>query len=194
MNMLSDAKLCALAQSGDSQASDVLMHRHGDIAGAIAHEYFAHGHDYDDFRQEAFIGLHAAVVGFRPGNASFRTFAALCVRRQVITFLKTMRRFKHRVLDESVRVATSEQGEVIAISDLLPSTLCRDPHLVYVEKERLLAVLERMRTLSPLERRSVMGLANGFTYMQISEALGGASHKQIDNATQRARLKLRDAA
>lgn len=192
---LTDAALCTLSQGGDDRATDRLARRYDRIATGAATAYFIPGCERDDVRQEARLGLLTAIATFQPARGvPFEPFARLCVNAHLITALKTARRFKRRVLDESVRIGFSDNGDPIEIADLLPSPLCRDPYVIAAEKERLASVLDRMKTLSPLERRAVLGLANGLTYVEISAAGGGEKMKAIDNAVQRGRRKLEEAA
>lgn len=192
---LTDAALCILSQGGDDRATDRLARRYERIATGAATAYFIPGCERDDVRQEARLGLLTAIATFQPARGvPFEPFARMCVNAHLITALKHARRFKRMVLDEAVRIGVSENGYPIEIADLLPSPLSRDPYVIAADKEHLGRLLRRMKSLSPFERRSVIGLANGLTYAQISAAGDGENMKAIDNAVQRARRKLREAA
>jgi RNA polymerase sigma-H factor len=185
-----DEQLARRAQTGNEIARVALIGRFDDLATMIASQYFLAGGEREDLNQEARIGLLNAIKNYRSDRATtFKTFAGLCIRRQVLTAVKTASREKHKPLSEAARVGVSENGTPIEIIDLLPSPHSRDPYLVYVSKEDLARLLAGLARLSPLERRAVIGVANGLTYVEIVEALG-RNVKAVDNATQRARRRL----
>jgi len=127
------------------------------------------------------------VCGFKLGLASFRSFAAICMTREVITAVKASTRQKQWPLNDSLRMGTSESGESVTLIDLLPSPISTDPVDVLIRKERVLEVLRRLNGLSDLERDATLGIVAGLSYRQM-EHLG--DHKRIDNAIQRARRRL----
>ena len=76
------------------------MRRYTGFVRLKASSYFLAGGDGDDLVQEGMIGLYKAVRDFRPDKeTSFRSFAELCVTRQIITAIKTATRFKHTPLN-----------------------------------------------------------------------------------------------
>ncbi len=162
--------------------------KHRGLALAIADGYTLPGSDRDDVRQEALIALWVAATDWRPdGGASFPTFARMVVRRRLDTCLKLATRRKHEPLNRAVTVALDPDGEPAAIVDLLP-------HLHQVTdrvegREQLAAVIRCIRDdLSAVERRAVVGIASGLSYVEIGP------WKAVDNALARARRKLRAAA
>lgn len=189
-----DEQLLVRAQDGNPFARTALLARYELAVKAIAAEFFLPGGTRDDLRQEARIGLLSAIRDYRPGEGTtFKSFAGLCITRQVLTAVKTATRIKHRLLNDSARIGVSESGEAIEIVDLLPSDLCLDPYLIVVAKEQLADLIARMPKLTPLERRSILGLANGLTYSEVADLIG-VTEKSVDNARVRAHLKLREAA
>lgn len=191
---LTDERLAGLAQAGDRDATDELMRRYEHKVLWIASNYYLPGATIDDVRQEARLGLLKAIRTFKPDRgATFSSFARLAMTAEVVTALISATRLKHRPLNESARVGTTDDGDEVVIGDFLASPFCRDPYLIVIEKEWLAAIFQRMKEMTPLERRSLMGITNGLSYQHLAAALG-THPKAIDNAAQRARLKLRDAA
>ena len=93
---LEDLQLVLRARNGDSAALDVLIRRYTSFVRLKASSYFLAGGDSEDLVQEGLIGLYKAVRDFRADKeTSFRSFAELCVTRQIITAIKTATRFKH---------------------------------------------------------------------------------------------------
>lgn len=170
-----------------------LLRKHRPLADALAANYYIAGADSDDVKQEAMIGLLIAARTY-DGTVPFKHFARLVITKWLQTEMTRASREKRRVLSEAVRVMRGpETGIVHMAADLI-----EDPAPSIAEslvwREDLANLVAAARSLTVLERRAVMGLAEGFTYAQLSDALGGESFKAIDNATQRARRKLREAA
>lgn len=168
--------------------TDDVVRQHTALAWKIAHRYYAGGHEREDLVQEALAGLVFADRDYRPELGAFRTFAALCMERQVQNAVKASLTGRHRVLTNAGRVGRDDDGDELPILDLVADPRADVPTLA--GQRHTLAVLARtIGTLTPAERRAVVGLANGLTYAQI-----GGRKKQVDNAVQRARRKLREAA
>lgn len=167
---------------------DDLVREYGGMVWRIASRYFLAGGEREDLVQEGLVGLTKAIRDYQPELGSFPTFAHLCIERQIITAVKTGDRAKHRPLTGALREALSDDGSVLPILELVIDPLTDTPTLAE-QRAELARLAEAMRTLSPLERRSILGVANGLSYAQI-----GGNPKSIDNAVQRARLKLREAA
>src|SRR3989442_14707677 len=99
---LQDLQLVLKARNGDSVALDELIRRYTGFVRLKASSYFLAGGDSEDLIQEGLIGLYKAVRDFSPALSSFRSFAELCVTRQIITAIKTATRFKHSPLNSYV--------------------------------------------------------------------------------------------
>lgn len=180
------------AKPDDSRrAEDAAVRYWTGLAYSIADRYFIPGADMDDARQEALVGLLAALRTWDAAKGTLRSFVGLCVERRVITAVKLAQAQKHSPLNSSLRAVTSEDGGSMDAVDLAaPSALGRDPHLVAVENEEIRELGERARTLTAMERRAVGGLASGYSYCEIEGIPAGEKPKWIDNAVQRARKKL----
>src|SRR2546422_2586037 len=109
---LEDLQLVLKARNGDGAALDALMRRYTTFVRLKASSYFLAGGDADDLVQEGLIGLYKAVRDFRPDKeTSFRSFAELCVTRQIITAIKTATRFKHSPLNTYISFSHTPAGQ-----------------------------------------------------------------------------------
>src|SRR3954469_1826209 len=109
---LEDLQLVLKARNGSSEALDALIRRYTSFVRLKASSYFLVGGDSDDLIQEGLIGLYKAVRDFRPDKeTSFRSFAELCVTRQIITAIKTATRFKHTPLNTYVSFSHTPAGQ-----------------------------------------------------------------------------------
>src|SRR5206468_1755845 len=109
---LEDLQLVLKARNGDGSAMDALIRRYTGFVRLKSSSYFLAGGDSDDLIQEGMIGLYKAVRDFRPDKeTSFRSFAELCVTRQIITAIKTATRFKHSPLNTYVSFSHTPAGQ-----------------------------------------------------------------------------------
>src|SRR5215210_4083460 len=128
---LEDLQLVIRARNGDQVALDHLMRRYTGFVRLKASSYFLAGGDADDLIQEGLIGLYKAVRDFRSDKeTSFRSFAELCVTRQIITAIKTATRFKHQPLNQYVSFShtpAGQEGDDCSLGDALPGPAVNDP-------------------------------------------------------------------
>jgi RNA polymerase sporulation-specific sigma factor len=179
---------------GEPEVLEALIGRYRRFARAKARGYFLIGGDSDDVEQEALIGLYKAVRDFRPDHqASFRAFAELCIKRQIITAIKTATRQKHQPLNQYQSISGvrpgDEAGEA-AIDEILVCHAAADPCETVVADERMASMQASMdRLLSSLEVEVLRLYVEGKSYQEISDQLGRHT-KSIDNALQRIKRKL----
>ncbi len=190
-----DAVLVERYQStGEPEVLEAIIARYRRFARAKARGYFLIGGDSDDVEQEALIGLYKAVRDFRAGHqASFRAFAELCIKRQIITAIKTATRQKHQPLNQYQSISGPRPGDEAgesAIDEILVRHTDADPCDTVVAAERLQGMRESMdRLLSSLEVEVLHLYVEGKSYQEISDQLGRHT-KSIDNALQRIKRKL----
>ncbi|MBS7387337.1 MAG: sigma-70 family RNA polymerase sigma factor, partial [Eubacteriales bacterium] len=108
-----DGKLVRLAQSGDNDAMEQLCAEYKDTVRMLARPYFLIGADRDDLIQEGMIGLYKAIRDYREDhNASFASFAELCITRQILSAINASRRQKHQPLNSYISLyRTPESGD-----------------------------------------------------------------------------------
>lgn len=189
-----DEELLARARSGDDRSLDALLLRYHGIARAKARSYFLAGAEREDIVQEGMIGLYKAVREFDPDlGSSFRTFAEVCVGRQIVTAVRTATRHKHGPLNNYVPfhrplLAGEEAG--CTLGDVLPASPHTEPvaQVVFAERVR---VLRRHcdAVLSDLEAEVLRLHVDGSSYQEIARLLRRPA-KSIDNALQRIKRKL----
>ena len=183
------------AANGSSVAMDQLIRRYTSFVRLKASSYFLAGGDSDDLIQEGLVGLYKAVRDFRPDKeTSFRSFAELCVTRQIITAIKTATRLKHAPLNTYVSFSHTPAGQEseseCSLGDALPASHVHEPAVKVVSTEELQALVGCLSTsLSPLEADALRLYLEGSSYDQMAEQLG-CDTKTIDNALQRVKRKI----
>jgi RNA polymerase sporulation-specific sigma factor len=192
---LEDLQLALRARNGDGTALDSLMRRYTGFVRLKASSYFLAGGEAEDLIQEGLIGLYKAVRDFRPDKeTSFRSFAELCVTRQIITAIKTATRYKHGPLNAYVSFSQTPAGQdgegEVTLGDALPGPAIDDPSICVISSEELQSLVFCLGTgLSKLEAEALRMYLEGSSYEQMAEELD-CDTKTIDNALQRVKRKV----
>ena len=192
---LEDLQLVLKARNGSTVAMDQLMRRYTSFVRLKASSYFLAGGDSEDLIQEGLVGLYKAVRDFRPDKeTSFRSFAELCVTRQIITAIKTATRFKHAPLNTYVSFSHTPAGQEsdseCTLGDALPGPGVDDPSVCVISTEELQSLVFTLGSgLSQLEADALRLYLEGSSYEQMAEELG-CDTKTIDNALQRVKRKI----
>lgn len=189
---MTDEKLVQIVQSNDNIALDYLIHRYDDIVNMKANKFFMIGAEKEDMIQEGYIGLYKAVKSFDSDKQnSFKTFANLCIERQLITAVKNSNRQKHIPLNSSVSLNASayDDNEDTSIMEVLNTKTEDDPSEIIAKKEYY-SLIERKidESLSDFEKKVLEQYKQGKSYALIAENLG-SKVKSIDTAIQRIRKK-----
>src|ERR671914_2245388 len=191
---LADLQLVIRARNGDTGAMDTLIRRYTGFVRLKASSYFLAGGDSEDLIQEGLIGLYKAVRDFRSDKeTSFRSFAELCITRQIITAIKAATRFKHQPLNGYVSFSQAPAGQDdgdCTLGDALPGPGVNDPAICVISTEELQSLVFTLGTgLSPLEADALRLYLEGSSYEEMAEDLG-CDTKTIDNALQRVKRKI----
>ncbi|MBM7542874.1 RNA polymerase sporulation sigma factor SigH [Amphibacillus cookii] len=191
---LDDSELSSLVHQGNSHALDFLIQKYRGFVRAKASTYFLIGADHEDIVQEGMIGLYKAIRDYKGDRrSSFRSFAELCVTRQIITAIKTATRQKHIPLNSYVSLDKpifDEESERTLLDVLVNAEAMDDPQELLVNQESHGQVEGKLvKMLSGLERDVLILYLDGRTYQEISVELN-RHIKSIDNALQRVKKKL----
>jgi RNA polymerase sporulation-specific sigma factor len=192
---LEDLQLVLRARNGDGGALDVLIRRYTGFVRLKASSYFLAGGDSEDLVQEGLIGLYKAVRDFRADKeTSFRSFAELCVTRQIITAIKTATRYKHAPLNTYVSFSHTPAGQDsdsdCTLGDALPGPGVDEPSVCVISTEELQSLVFTLGSgLSQLEHDALRLYLEGSSYEEMALELG-CDTKTIDNALQRVKRKI----
>ena len=187
---LTDETLCRLAASGDRVAEERLVMRYNRLVRMCARPYFLAGGDSEDLTQEGMVGLLKAVREYDASKeASFRTFAEICIRNRLYSVLRAAARDKHMALNQSVPLDTpffDANSYTSGTSDLTQ----RDPEAYLIDREHTAALLSGVRKqLSEFEAKILGYYLDGLSCREIAETVGKPP-KSVDNAVQRIRRKV----
>ena len=189
----SEEQLVLLAQGGDGEAEEYLIRKYKEAIKAKARLYFIVGADNEDIVQEGMIGIFKAIRSFDGSReTSFRTFADLCINRQILSAIKQAARRKHSPLNMSVSLnkPISDNNRIITLAETLSSGSSSDPEAQLLIKEALDQVGERGgKALSEFEAVVWTQSLQGRSCREIALLLE-RTPKSVDNAIQRAKRKL----
>ncbi|QIB70250.1 RNA polymerase sporulation sigma factor SigH [Aminipila butyrica] len=192
---LSDEELAALAQAGDQLAEETLIRKYKTVIRGKSRLYFVAGADAEDVIQEGMLGLFKAIRSYRNDrNASFRTYAELCINRQILSAVKQAARMKYSPLNTSISIENRvmDEREDIRLADTLCSGSEADPETILLMKEKMAGLESEGKSLfSQMESRVLVEFLQGKNYSEIGKLLNKPP-KSIDNAIQRIRKKLEE--
>ncbi len=193
-----DGELIDRLRRGEEPIMDYICDKYKNLVRSKAKSMFILGADNEDLIQEGMIGLFKAVRDFDSGrDASFYTFAELCISRQMYTAVRASKRQKHLPLNTYVSLDRDNRGgedgdrENLILSEQLADRRELSPEELFLDKERV-AYLEKAieDELSDFERQVLDLYMTGMSYAQIAKVLG-RDEKATDNALQRLKAKIR---
>ena len=193
---MTDEEIALLARDGDDAAQEFLLNKYKNFVRSKARSYFLIGADHEDIVQEGMIGLFKAVRDYDCGrDASFYTFADLCISRQMYTAVQASKRLKHSPLNSYVslyeRSSEGTDNEEKNLIEALAARTQMSPEELFLDKERVEDLERAIETeLSSFEKQVLDLYLTGMSYTQIAKVLG-RDEKSTDNALQRLKSKIR---
>ncbi len=193
MSALGDEELVLLARRGDDIAFEILISRYKASIVSRARTYFLRGADKEDIIQEGMIGLVKAIRDYKTERtAGFKSFAELCITRQIITAIKAATRQKHIPLNSYISLYNSDStgDDERMLIDSIESDTSFNPEEYMIINESYRKIDEKLLgLLSKFERQVLEHYVDGKSYLEISKVVGRPV-KSIDNALQRIKRKL----
>ena len=194
-NNMSDEELLEAIKKDDKDALDFLICKYKDLVNSKVNKYFIIGAEKEDIIQEGLIGLYKAIKDYKPDKQnSFKSFANLCIERQLITAIKSSNRRKHMPLNSylslNMTAYENEDGNnETQVMDVLETNIIEDP-LDTITKKEYMSNVESVidNSLSDFEKKVLNRYIQGESYVKIAEKLD-APVKSVDNAIQRIRKK-----
>ena len=192
-NTQQDELLVRQAQSGDNEAEARLLDKYKPLVKAKSRAYFLIGADTEDIIQEGMIGLYKAIRDYdKEKNASFRSFAELCINRQMITAVAASNRKKNMPLNTYVSYdmpAGGDEDSDMRLVDILQSQTELNPEKLLIDKEHNWDLKSRLKeVLSTFEQQVLTYYLEGMDYTAIAKKMQKPP-KSVDNALQRIRSK-----
>lgn len=194
-----DEELILRLREGETAITDYIMEKYKNLVRNKAKSMYILGADNEDLIQEGMIGLFKAIRDFDSGrDASFYTFADLCISRQIYTAVKASGRQKHMPLNTYIslysNIAEAEgdgNGNEMSLVNALSSKDEQNPEELLIDRENVEDIERAIETeLSPFEKQVLDLYITGMSYSQIARVLG-KDDKSTDNALQRMKGKLR---
>ena len=191
---MTDEQIALEVQKGDKQALSYLMNKYKELVNIKVSKYFMVGAERDDIVQEGLIGLFKAIKMFKKDkNNSFKSFANMCIERQLITAIKSSTRQKHMPLNSYLSLNASaydnEEENGIELINTLDNKMVEDPLETVMKKEYYKQIENSIeKSLSTFEKQVLDGYVKGYSYVTIAKQLDSPV-KSVDNAIQRIRKK-----
>lgn len=193
LHILTDEQLVQMAQEGSETAAEILIEKYRNLVKSKSKLYYIVGADSEDVAQEGMIGLFKAIRSYdQKKDASFKTYAEMCINHQILSAIKKANRLKHQPLNQFVSFSKEvEEGDKNAtLGDILQASHASEPEELMLLKE----VVQFLKAydsglFSDFEWKVWTEKLKGKSYLEIAESLGKSS-KSIDNALQRIKKKL----
>lgn len=187
-NLITD-DIVERAQQGNQEALNLILKEYKKFIFLNVRNYFLVGAEQDDLLQEGMIGLLKAIKNYSKEKASFKTFATLCIRRQILTAIRSSTAQKNSVLNEA-------SGNNLEIEDIHEGYSKNfylnkqyNPEAIFLSKEKVMEFQNFVEhNFSPFERKVFNYMIKGFSYKEIAEELE-KTPKVIDNSFQRIKRK-----
>lgn len=198
LEQLTDEELIEVYRKGTNMAIEVLIQRYKRFVRTRIRTNYYVGTDKDDLIQEGMIGLFKAICDYNPNKeASFKSFATICITRQLSTVFKSVTRQKHIPLNTSISLSipvnakgNDEDEDGITLMDVLKNKESITPEDEIINRENLEVLNKNIyKVLSPMEWRVLKLYIDGKNYKDIAIMLG-KKPKSIDNALQRIKKKV----
>ncbi len=186
-----DDEIIDNAQLGDTEAINSIFEEYENFVFLKAKNYFLMGADREDLIQEGMIGLLKAIRGYDKDKlASFKTFASICIKRQLITAIKSANSQKNMALNTAIGITgESEEGREVPYTKGLESYISYSPEELYLTKEQIDGLKDYLNNnLSSFETIVFKCMVSGLTYKDIAKKLD-KKVKSVDNAIQRIKRK-----
>ena len=185
-----DEALCLLAAAGNRLAEETLVTRYNRLVRTCARPFFLAGGDSEDLTQEGMVGLITAVREYDAGKeASFRTFAEICIRSRLYTVLRASARDKQQPLNQSLSLDDSH-FDSNPLTSGTSNLAQRNPEDFLIDREHTAALLSGVRKqLSEFEAKILGFYLDGLSCREIAKAVNKPP-KSVDNAVQRIRRKV----
>ena len=196
---MTDEQLIRKLREGDAAITDYIINKYKYLVKTKAAEMYLLGGEHDDLIQEGMIGLFRAIKDYDSGrDASFFTFADLCIARQMYTAIQASGRKKHMPLNSYISIYGSvvqedakEDGAEVVLVNVLPAGEESNPEELIIDRENVEQLEQNIqKELSPFEKQVLDLYITGMNYVEIAKVLG-KDEKSTDNALQRIRTKMK---
>ena len=194
-SVMTDEKLIELSRDGKDEVIDYLLDKYKGLVRRKARTMFLVGGDTDDLIQEGMIGLYKAVRDYDVRKeASFLTFANLCIDRQIYSAINASNRKKHSPLNSYISFPLLNFSNDNVTNELYmdkQNVNHRNPEDLYIDRENVLHIEHTLeKELSAFEYEVLKMYIDGADYIEIAERMD-KKPKSIDNAIQRIKKKVK---
>lgn len=192
---MSDNDLVILFRKNNPKAQEVLIRRYKSLAAEKAKKYYIMGGDNEDVVQEGMIGIFKAIRDYDVDKgASFKTFAEICITRQILSAIEVANRYKHKILNDAISLNSINVIDVEGKKDYILEQVVKgcgaDPEMEIIVSDLLSSLVNREPPIfSKMEKSILKLLLQGMNYQEIAKKLN-KSPKSIDNGVQRLKKKI----
>ncbi len=192
-----DYEILSYIAESNGEAMDLMFDKYQPLIQATANRMYCYckntGLEFNDLIQEGMLGLNLAIRTFESDKeASFYTYAKMCIERKMISLVVSTTRLKHKILNESISIESSDEYNEEYTNQKCLEDNSFNPENVLLDSETEEELINKIKELlTDLEFQVFELKRNGFNYKEIAEILD-KDQKSIDNALQRIRIKMKE--
>ena len=136
---MKDEDLIRKIKSGDNDALDYILKKYQEVVNMKVSRYFIIGAEKKILYKKDWLAYIKAIKSFDPEKQnSFKSFANLCIERQLITAIKSSNRQKHMPLNSYLSLnmsAYDNEDDDTSIYDIFDANIIEDPLDTITKKE-----------------------------------------------------------
>ena len=179
---LTDEQLVEFCRNDDEKAWDELSKRYLAVSKILSSKVRSDSVEADDLVSEGLFGFLSSVYSYsEDSEASFRTYAGVCIRNSMMNALRKIEAKKQIPSSKVVPLEQQPDSPDIALTP-------EESLFSKVEAQRISDIIDSC--LSEKEREVFILYFLGNSYSEICEKTG-LTEKSVDGTLQRARKKLR---
>lgn len=194
-NEYNDHELIMLISENNDDARNIIYQKYHYIIDIIFKKYYkralALSIEPSDLFQEALLGFTDSINRYHEDcDASFATFATICVDRRIKTALRNAQTIKNKTISDTVSLEY-EYDDYLTLKDLIKDESSKDP-LDEISDQEYIKELNKeiIDNLSKNEVEVYQLMKENYSYQEIANILG-KEPKQIDNTIQRIKNKVK---
>ena len=189
---LNDYELIYQVRDNNEVAYGLLIEKYSNLVKILAKKYLKLNKDigleYDDLYQEGMVGVIQALNDYNQDDTLFYTYASLCATREMDRIIKSHKRKKTMILNNSISLNQKLFDDSRkSIGDMIASDY--DIEKEYENKDRVKKVFDILYDFDLLDSSILELKINGFTTKEIAKLLE-LTYKAVDYRMRKIRKKI----
>ena len=191
-----DNEILGYISENNEEAIELIYEKYKPLINKIASNLYKKyckntGLELSDLIQEGMIALNSAINHYKENKDTlFYTYAKTCIERKMISTVIGAHRQKHKILNDSLSFEFNLKDNDINLDVFLRDDN-NNPENIVIDRENSEELMNEIEeSLTSFEKQVLQLKIDGFDYKEIASIID-RDPKNIDNAIQRIRLKIK---